>query len=115
MFDDSLTDPLKIKIEILKLRLFLKRRIDSQTGCWCWTGITDRYGRGQIKVGGVVVQVHRLAVSLWRGIVLQRTQLAVPTCKNRLCFHPEHMQIQPKGRQSSATEVKLTLGDTKQG
>jgi hypothetical protein len=104
----DLTDPRKINIEILKLRLFLKRRIDAKKGCWIWTGCTDGDGLGLIKVRGVKVIVHRLALALWTGVVLNRNQLAMPTCGTDLCFHPEHREILSRGqrRQAAAKEAK---------
>jgi hypothetical protein len=103
-----LTDPRKINVEILKLRLFLKRRIDPEKGCWIWTGCTDGDGLGLIKVRGVKVIVHRLALALWTGVVLNRNQLAISTCRTALCFHPEHREIcsSSQRRRAAAKETK---------
>src|SRR5690349_9471175 len=89
------TDPQQIRVEILKLRLALKRRIDPQKGCWIWTGSTTK-GLGMLKLGGTRVAVHRLAMALWKGIVLAPNQLAVLTCGTDRCFHPDHREIQSK-------------------
>ena len=88
-----LTDPQAIKREILKLRLLLQRRIDPHKGCWIWKGSTDGRGLGLIKVRSVRVIVHRLSLALWKGLILNRNQLALPTCGNDLCFHPDHREI----------------------
>ena len=108
MIDDTLTDPRKINVEILKLRLFLKRRIDPEKGCWIWTGATDGDGLGLIKVHGVSLIVHRLALALWKGVILNRNQLAISTCGTAHCFHPEHREIlsRAKRRQAAAKEKK---------
>ena len=81
---------------MLKLRLLAKRRIDPEKGCWIWTGTTDGKGLGLVKVRNTKVLVHRLALALWKGIVLNRNQLAMPTCGIDLCFHPEHREIQSR-------------------
>jgi hypothetical protein len=103
----ELTDPQQIKIEMLKLRLVAKRRIDPK-GCWIWTGSTDGDGLGLIKVCGVRVIVHRLALALWKGLVLNRNQLALLTCGTDHCFHPEHREILSRAqrRQAAAKEKK---------
>ena len=89
------TDPQQIRVEILKLRLALKRNIDPHKGCWIWTGTAIK-GAGMIRLGRTRVLVHRLAIALWKGTVLKPTQLAVRTCGTDRCFHPDHREIQTK-------------------
>ncbi|HEY4816736.1 MAG TPA: hypothetical protein VIH67_04855 [Candidatus Acidoferrum sp.] len=91
----GLTDPQQIRVEMIKLRVLRKRRIDPEKGCWIWTGTAIK-GAGIIKLGRTRVLVHRLAIALWRGIVLKPTQLAVRTCGTERCFHPDHREIQTK-------------------
>jgi len=112
MIDETLIDPQKINIEILKLRLFLKRRIDPEKGCWIWTGATDGDGLGLIKVRGVSLIVHRLALALWTGVILNRNQLAISTCGTDRCFHPEHREILSRA-QRRQTAAKGTKRDAK--
>lgn len=94
----TLTDPRLIRVEMLKLRLLAKRRIDTKKGCWIWTGMTDGKGLGLIKIRNTRVLVHRLALALWKGIVLNRSQGAVPACGIQLCFYPEHLEIRSRSQ-----------------
>lgn len=87
-----MTDDENPAILLLKARMLLKRHIDEK-GCWIWTGTKDREGRGLIKVNGVRVQVHRLAVAVWRGIVVQQSQVVQRICFNPSCFNPAHLEV----------------------
>lgn len=83
-------------IEETKARLLAKRRIDSSTGCWIWTGWITQEGYGRTTVNGINVQVGRLALALWRGAPLAESELLGFTCNNAACFNPEHLQTRTK-------------------
>jgi hypothetical protein len=87
-------------------------RIDDITGCWLWTGATDR---GQPKIyapdwtnrdGALTTQTGQRAV--WHML----NQHAIPkrwrvysTCRTSCCLNPEHLKIGSQtewGRDSSA-------------
>ena len=60
--------------------------------CLIWTGVTNGFGYGQIRVRGRMVQAHRYA---W-----ERTHGSIPdgmeidhTCWNRACVNVEHLRL----------------------
>ena len=66
--------------------------MDSQTGCWMWTGAKSPSGVGRYVIGDTVVRAHRLAWLLYRGESPGAVDL-VPLCGNRDCVNPEHRRL----------------------
>lgn len=59
-------------------------RIDPRTGCWNWTGITDRDGYGTVMRDGYKWQAHRWVYALVHGL----TELHIDhVCRNRRCVN----------------------------
>jgi len=81
----------------LEKKLFSRRLVNEETGCWLWTGAWDSSGYGRIGFTsdqGFVVShcVHRLAAKLWLG--LKDESLVVRhTCENKHCFNPDHLLL----------------------
>lgn len=76
-------------------RLFAKRQIDPQTGCWNHTGAPtgpDRNYR-QVFFRGSKHRVHRLAAMIWLGFSLESKLFVCHTCDNPPCFNPDHLFI----------------------
>ena len=85
-------------------RLFNNRRIDDN-GCWVWTGFYKKetpkkkyLPYGFMHIGSRtdksqrLVQVHRVAASLWKGLDLKKSEIHVlHSCDNPRCFNPEHL------------------------
>jgi hypothetical protein len=66
------------------------------SGCWLWTGPTNRRGQPIVSVEGDGTLVHRVAYRLWRKRHRLHGELSpnvplVPTCGNRFCVNPFHL------------------------
>jgi hypothetical protein len=76
-------------------RLLRRRLIDSQHGCWLWTGAKQSSGYGVITLrkGGPRTQytVHRLAAMLWGDVAADCQDDILHTCDRRECFNPDHL------------------------
>ena len=68
---------------------------ESPTGCWLWSGWSDRDGYGFTWVGGTKgknVRLHRLTYRMFRGEIpswLQPDHL----CSNTGCINPAHLEL----------------------
>ena len=90
-------NPLDItdKQAVLK-KLREKTVMDTETGCWLWTGSTNGVGYGEIRIGaapGKKYYVHRLSLYLFSEITLEDSLQAnhKTICPNRNCWNWEHL------------------------
>jgi hypothetical protein len=60
------------------------------TGCWLWTGSTDRYGYGTQWRAGRVVAAHRLFYEQHVGTIPSGLNLR-HTCDTPQCCNPAHL------------------------
>jgi hypothetical protein len=72
----------------LEARLLAHRIIDPITGCWIWTGKTDRGGYGQISIDGRQYRVSRIAAHVFLGFDLDSPLFILHGCDRRRCFRP---------------------------
>lgn len=75
--------------ELGSLSLRLRR---GPGGCWLWTGATVKGGYGELKLGGRVVYVHRLAWQLLRGPLEQGLDLHHRVTCPKHCANPDHLE-----------------------
>lgn len=71
-------------------RLFARRRVDEETGCWEWTG-TRKRGYGYIDVENRSRSVHRVAYEHFVGPIAEGLEMH-HECRNRACFNPDHLR-----------------------
>jgi hypothetical protein len=62
-------------------------------GCWLWSGRTNNYGYGVIRVKGKNVYTHRLSWELRNGRKIPSGLMVRHSCDNRTCIHPDHLSL----------------------
>lgn len=72
-------------------RLLARRSIDSETGCWNYTGSIFPNGYGQFYFDGMSRGAHRVAYILWRGPIPDGLVID-HLCRNPRCFNPDHLE-----------------------
>ncbi len=70
------------------------RKIDAR-GCWLWRGQIDRHGYGQISVGNLTKQAHRVSFEAFRGPIPDGLDID-HKCRVRHCVNPKHMEPVPR-------------------
>lgn len=95
--DDYILDrPTIVKMKCLPIpnfnheKLLSKINIDSESGCWNWTGYTHQ-GYGKMGVGKKDYMVHRLSYELFFGIKHDHTVID-HKCMNKICINPDHLR-----------------------
>lgn len=83
----------------IRARIMARVRIDSETGCWIWTGQTSgENGRGRgyprMALDGQTVAVHRVMFTIEHGYIPGKKQID-HKCRNRLCVNPDpdHLEM----------------------
>jgi len=76
----------------IKERLIRYTQIDSNTGCWNWSGYRDRDGYGNINIGRSPHQAHRVSYSEYKGSFDESLQVR-HICDNPSCINPEHLEL----------------------
>lgn len=68
--------------------------LDEKTGCWVWTGATQRAGYGIIGEGRRKLHsTHRFMYQHTRGVVLSGEEDVCHRCDNPPCCNPEHLFV----------------------
>lgn len=69
---------------------------DTNSGCWLWSGWSDRNGYGRMRVGNVkvgrrTVFTHRFSYTLHKGDIPEGLVID-HLCKNTNCCNPDHLE-----------------------
>lgn len=76
-------------------------QIDILSGCWVWTGATDRDGYALTTVDGKRRLAHRVSYELAKGPIPHRAvvdhlvegrAIAPGPCRYRCCVNPDHLE-----------------------
>jgi hypothetical protein len=59
--------------------------------CWLWTGYTNEFGYGRLKIDGRYRSAHRVIYELLVGMVDPDLHLD-HLCRNRKCVNPAHLE-----------------------
>ena len=71
---------------------FLNKAQKMPSGCWCFTGCSDRKGYGRIRYRGFVWWAHRLSYALFVGPIPAEMHIH-HTCATKDCVNPAHLEI----------------------
>jgi len=64
--------------------------MELNTGCWLWTGaLLNGYPAAKIK--GKMVRVHRLALEIASGRLMEDGEVACHRCDTPVCTNPDHL------------------------
>lgn len=61
------------------------------TGCWIWTGASDKLGYGRINVDRKAKLTHRVSFEIHKGPIPRGLELD-HLCRNPSCVNPHHLE-----------------------
>lgn len=67
-----------------------RSEIELNTGCWLWTGALLN-GYPAAKIRGKMVRVHRLALEIASGRLMEDGEVACHRCDTPACTNPDHL------------------------
>jgi hypothetical protein len=71
-------------------RLAFYTKVDPRSGCHLWCASTNRFGHGQLNIGGKVFGAHRLAWIAKHGPI-RKGLFVCHRCDEPRCCNPDHL------------------------
>lgn len=73
-------------------KIFERKIVDSETGCWNWTGNLDDDGYGRMHRSTGTFRLHRASYKHYIGPI-PPNMCVCHKCDNPKCFNPDHLFI----------------------
>ena len=65
---------------------------EPMSGCWLWTGATDKVGYGKMKINNKMSYTHRVSYELFKGEIPEGLTID-HKCNCKGCQNPDHLQV----------------------
>ncbi len=81
------------------------KKVDKSEECWKWLASkkSERYGYGQLKIGGKNQGAHRVSYIIANGSIPEGMDI-FHLCQNRWCVNPKHLQALDKATRLSTVD-----------
>ena len=83
------------------------RKVRKTRTCWLWTGAGSGNGSGYFKPNGKTVKASHISWQIANGESPAKGMFVAPTCGNKKCVRPDHLQLQRGKLSADRRSTKL--------